>query len=261
MNTDRLEIELGHLGRTLANAATIDSGTLADRVMAQIAVDDQLETAGRSTAATPRRSRPTTSYLRPASATGRGRRVTRPALAAAAAGLTIVIAVTPPVRAAVADLFGIIVQPAAPAESEPVPGAGSDLSLAEASEIVSFEPILPESLGAPNGVDVSPDERVLSMSWSDAGEIVRLDQFEGELAPAFVKYADAEDVDLNGHPAIWFDGPHPLIALDLDGQMYAESARSAGPTLIWQVDGVTLRLEGTDRDRAIEIARSVLKAG
>jgi hypothetical protein len=264
MSTDRLERELRDLSSTLG-AVPLDTAALSDRVMESIAAADPPETVAPPTRALARRLWSTPRKFGASPVPGRGhgrrRRATRPALAAAAAGLAIALAVTPPVRAAVADLFGIIVQPAAPAESEPVPGAESDLSLEDASEIISFEPVLPEALGAPEGVDVSPDGRVLSMSWSDADGIVRLDQFEGDLAPAFVKYADAEDLDLDGHPAIWFDGPHPLVALDPDGRLYAESARSAGPTLVWQVDDITLRLEGASRDRAIEIARSVLDTG
>lgn len=233
MSADQLSEELRALGRKL-DIPTIDADALANRVLAQL--DEPVP-------------RPTP---------GRKHRW-RAAMVAAAVAVLIALALTPPVRAAVIEWFGVIVRPGAPAESQPVPGAESRLTLDAAAEVVGFDPVEAPTLGEPDGVDVSSDGRVLSLSWSGPDGTVRLDQFEGQLAPFFVKRAAgaAEIVDVDGRTALWFDGPHRITVLDEDGRELITTSRTAGPTLLWQVGAVTLRLEGADRERAIDIAEAV----
>ena len=143
MNAERLSRELRDLGRVI-EVPPIDAEVLTERTMAR------LPEPSRAAAA----SRP--SVLR-----RRWR-----ALAGAAAALLLVLALTPPVRAAVADWFGVIVRSGPPAESQPIPPAESSLTLDEARGLVSFEPVEPGTLGTPDEVEVSPDGMVLSMTWS-----------------------------------------------------------------------------------------------
>jgi hypothetical protein len=238
MNTEPLSQELRDLGRAV-QIPSLDADALTARTMAQLGEQVHATTAGRRRPSIPRRR--------------------WQALAGAVAGLIIVLALTPPVRAAVADWFGVIVRSGAPAESEPIPHAGRSLSLADARELVSFEPVEPQTLGTPDGVEVSPDGRVLSMTWSDSdGGVIRLDQFSG-VEPIYLKESQraAEMVDVDDTTALWFDGPHHVVRLDEDGREYVETARSAGPTLIMPVGEVTVRIEGLDRSAAIETARSL----
>lgn len=179
----------------------------------------------------------------------------------ALAALLLALALTPPVRAAVSEWFGIVVQSGEPVEERPVPHVRSGLTLAEARQHIDFEPLLPEALGTPEGVEVSADERVLSMSWTTAAGTVRLDEFQGEVAPGFVKrtHDDFEFIDLGrGRTGLWFGEPHEVLPLDEAGREQVELARSSGPTLVWPVGEVTLRLEGLARDDAITLARSTL---
>jgi hypothetical protein len=227
--------ELHELGRTVRTPA-VDTEAVTRSVMARVA--DRAPDVQRAT----------------------GARRRRRALAVAIAATLIALALTPPVRAAVTDWFGVIVRAGAPAESQPVPGVDGRLTLDGARDLVRFEPIIPASLGEPAGVDVSPDGRVLSMSWSGPnGEVIRLDQFAGD-SPTFAKESafPVEEIDLGGTTGLWFDGPHHLIRVDEHGNQQLEPARSAGPTLVMQVDGLTLRLEGMDRVAAAELARSIL---
>jgi len=60
-----------------------------------------------------------------------------------------------------------------------------------------------------------------------------------------------------GREALWVDGPHHIVGIDGDGRELTATARAAGPTLIFRANDLTLRLEGADRERAIDIARSV----
>jgi hypothetical protein len=129
----------------------------------------------------------------------------RPALAAAFVVL-VVLALTPPVRAAVTEWFGIVITQGEPADSATVPDADGGLSLPEASDLVPFDPIVPTQLvdahGHPDGIEVSVDRRVFSLSWTTADGTIRLDQFDGSLAPMFLKQAEHEEIMVAGRPAI-----------------------------------------------------------
>ena len=43
---------------------------------------------------------------------------------------------------------------------------------------------------------------------------------------------------------MWLPGPHPVTYVDRKGIERTETARLAGPTLIWATGTVTYRLEG-----------------
>jgi hypothetical protein len=124
---------------------------------------------------------------------------------------------------------------------------------------VRFEPLLPAALGPPQGVEVSSDRRVLSMSWTDpdAG-VIRLDQFDGRLDYTFAKTASGvQFTEVAGSFALWFERPHEVVVLAADGTPRTETARLAGHTLIWEQGEVTLRLEGDiGLQRATAIAGS-----
>ena len=187
--------------------------------------------------------------------------------AAVAAVVAVVVGVVavPPVRAAVADLFGfggVLVREEpgpAPSTAPPPPGATSDLTLAEAAGLVPFRPAVPTALGDPDGVEVSADRRVLSLTWETDDGTVRLDQIGARLDYAFAKSAtDVEFVTVAGDFALWFAEPHEVVALEPDGTERRESARLAGHTLIWERGAVTMRLEGDlSQQRALAIAETV----
>jgi hypothetical protein len=157
-------------------------------------------------------------------------------------------ALTPPVRATVAEwlrIGGVQAQPVGtgPTTAPPVPGVPGRLSLADAERIAGFKPALPTDLGAPVGVDAS--KGFVAMSWDG----VRLEQFQAEVSPLYFKkyYESLEfipDID-----AFWFKTPHELVLAD------QRVVRIAGPTLVWVRGGVTFRLEGVDKTRAVELAR------
>lgn len=189
-------------------------------------------------------------------------------IAAALLALLVALTLTPPVRATVAEWFGfagVIVRPGPSEPSAPAPPPGdAGLSLSAARELVAFEPVLPDVLGTPDGVDVTSERRLMTLTWHDGDETVRLDQFDGRLSPLFMKTAQmndtAERIDLGAGEAYWFSEPHDLVLLD-DGRERTEPPRVAAPTLVWQAGDVTLRLEGLDRQEAIAIAESVPRAG
>jgi hypothetical protein len=204
-------------------------------------------------------------------------------LTAGLCGLLTVLALTPPVRAAVMDWFdfgGVEVRydpSAVPSPGAVVPGCGRSVSLGQAEQRAGFEPLVPRSLGVPDTVAVTsePHRRFLvSLCWREDGRTVRLDEFPAQLDIGFTKtlreppewLALSGNVSADGSVdyALWFPRPHLLSfwLVDPDGHRFNRKERTAGPTLLWRRetdDGtVTLRLEGvTSKSRAVEIARSL----
>ncbi len=184
--------------------------------------------------------------------------------------------VTATVRVALAELFdfaGAQVQqpPGPPTQPSPqLPGV-REVTLAEARSLARFPVHVPLRLGEPDTVRVSDGRppRVVSLLYrpgagrpepAAGGVAVLLDEFDGAPAPAFEKFAYAGNVQrvlIDDTPGLWVRGPHQVIYVDRTGQWHTESARLAANTLIWQVDDVTLRLEGNlTKDQALSIAES-----
>ncbi len=207
-------------------------------------------------------------YRRPPWAGRRLTGVRRRVLAAAIAVLLGLVAI-PPVRAAVSDWFAVggvwvhLRPDVDPSPSPPPPPAvtTSGLTMGQAAAAVGFPVLVPTALGRPDGVEVSADRRVVSMSWTTAASgVIRLDQFDGQLDYAFAKTAsDAQFTTVADAFALFFDGPHEVVVLESDGTPRRASARLAGRTLIWTDGGWTARLEGElTLERAVEIARSTV---
>jgi hypothetical protein len=159
----------------------------------------------------------------------------------------------PPVRATVAEWFNIGGVRAQPVASGPTsapttpPAVTGQLSLEEAERVAGFRPALPRELGAPKGVEATP--AFVALGWDG----VRLEQFKAEVAPYYFKkfYRTLQPVpEVNGY---WFDTPHELLLEDSAG--VERRVRVAGPTLVWVSAGVTFRLEGVDKARAVQLAQ------
>lgn len=242
----QLADELRDLGRSVPTPGT----DLTDAVMARVLTEPVPAPQGRITT--------TTTWVR---AHWR-------AFLAGLAAVVVVLLLTPPVRATVAEWFrfgGVLVDSgaergpsSAPPYSAPPPPAATGSTLDEARRLVRFTPVLPRKLGQPDGVAVSPDRRVLSMTWRTDDGVLRVDEFDGRIEPAFLKSsADVEYVTVGTGPALWFPEPHQVVVLAPDGRTHQEPPRLAGHTLIWEYDGVTLRMEGDiSRDRSVTIAES-----
>ncbi|MEV6106412.1 hypothetical protein AB0M28_17065 [Streptomyces sp. NPDC051940] len=252
--SDRLARELEALGRALADEVerSYDPGGTADAVLALIG-DEPVPAPGRALRA--RR------WLR------RRWRL----LGALLTALAVALVLTPPVRAGVAgwfDLGGVsarVEPPPVVTSGPPGPGSSSpppvtpdcgDLDLDGARRRIGFTPLLPAGLGAPESAGVSAGGRVLSLCWRDErGRVIRVDEFEKTLEPWFYKTVPHpwEPLELDGSAATWFPEAHRLDLAFTDGT--SSTVRPAGPTLVWERDGLTLRLEGvTEKDRAASLA-------
>lgn len=166
------------------------------------------------------------------------------------AGFLVLLAgavLTPPVRATVAEwlhIGGVQAEPVGtrPSTAPPPPTAAGNLSLEAAARAAGFTPKLPGALGTPTGVEAS--KGFVATSWGS----VRLEQFQSGIEPRYIKqYYDGLDY-VPEIPGFWFRTPHQLVLVD------NRVVRIAGPTLVWERDGITFRLEGVDRARAVELA-------
>ena len=195
------------------------------------------------------------------------RRRWRAAIAAVTGLLLIGIAV-PPVRAAVTDWFtfgGVVVRHSptpGPSAAPGPPVVSGSLSLQEARGLIAFDPVVPTALGTPTGVEVSGDRRILSFTWENGPNgRVRLDEFNGELSPMFIKsiFQQLELVQLSSATGWWIAEPHQVVTVDANGNEHTDEPRIAGQTMLWQKGKVTLRLEGNLTEaQATTIANSSL---
>ncbi|MGW3510612.1 hypothetical protein [Streptomyces sp. NPDC000994] len=281
--TPGLPEELRALGRSLdapgaAGPAGPEAGpeSMVERVLQQILADQVPVPVAEPTGAGER--------LR---AVRRWTRTRWRALTAALCGLLTVLALTPPVRAAVLDWFGfagveVRYDPSAvPSPGAEVPGCGRSLSLEQARRQAGFEPLVPDALGVPDAVTVTDEPRgrfLVTLCWHEQGRTIRLDEFPQRLDVSFAKSLreppewitlDTPSADGVQDTALWFPRPHLLSfwLMDAEGHRFTRSKRTAGPTLLWMHgrgdDTVTLRLEGVaSKARATRIARSgVLESG
>ncbi|EPH41242.1 hypothetical protein ABT390_16505 [Streptomyces aurantiacus] len=203
----------------------------------------------------------------------RGLRARWRALVASLCGLLTVLALTPPVRAAVFEWFdfgGVEVRydPSPPPSGARTPGCGEhQVSLARAAREAGFRPVVPTALGEPDAAAVTrePSGRFLvTLCWREGGGTVRLDEFPAPLDPGYTKLVPGmpERLDLAGGTGLWFARPHRLELWMRDasgGDSWKRTVRPAGPTLLWTDEReLTLRLEGVgSKARATAIAESV----
>lgn len=182
--------------------------------------------------------------------------------------------------------------PASPTGA-PVPvevhlGLGEPLTLAEAPARVPYRVLLPSlpDLGPPDQVFVTqvvpggqvalvyrprpgiPDTTEAGVrprpGLPGTGVGILLTQFRGDFAPEFLGKGIGpgtrlEQVTVNGAPGYWIEGqPHALFYRDANGEIHDDRVRLAGNTLLWEQDGLTLRLESAlTREEALRIAESV----
>ena len=212
-------------------------------------------------------------------------------VAAAVLAVLAALALTSPGQAAVARLWqfaGVVFRqapdggPAAPAPSpspdlsphasiNPSLGAlpgQSVVDLASARRLASFPVSVPTALGAPDAVLVDGAGSVVSLIYGPGpgrppagvdGISARIDEFASS-QPMFEKSVGpgtVEPVVINGAPGIWVSAPHEVVYLDRQGGFDVVPPHLAARTLIWQLGGVTVRLEGAfTRDQALGLARA-----
>lgn len=294
-SAEGLAEELRRLGRGV-RIPDVDGETMAERVLAQLLAESAAPASSPPVRRRWRRLRGPRGVRGPRGPRGpRGllrHRVVRwlrrrwRAVSVGLSGVLVVLVLTPPVRAGVADWFGfggveVRHDPTAPPRADPaVPWCTNPVGLAEAGRRAGFTPRVPGALGDPEAVSVtvgSQGRSVVSLCWREDGRTVRLDEFparldlgftkQARLMPQWVTLADdgtgtdpGSGTEFTG-TGLWFEEPHQLRfgMTDARGEGWVRAERTAGPTLLWTTgDGnTTLRLEGVASvQRAKAIAES-----
>lgn len=129
---------------------------------------------------------------------------------------------------------------------------GESVTLAEAERVVGFRPLLIED-GEPDDVRIdrfSPYFIVILYGEPDVR--LRLTEMVGGLTQKYARVEQrVERVRVGGEPGIWVEGRH--VVSEPFGL-----PRLSGNVLLWEQDGLTLRLEGKlTKEQALELANSV----
>jgi hypothetical protein len=219
------------------------------------------------------------------------RRATRrPALRRGAAALAMalvagsgVAAASPGVRDAIGSVFGIGGVEVRRVPAEPPRSASDRLELGprtsfrEAQAASSFTLLRPPAvLGPPAGIHLLrgfPGGGVLvsftyrarpGLPSARHGSVALvLSQFRAESLPYLDKTAagatTVERLRVGGDPGAWLAGaPHQQVYRGPDGIIRPDTLRLATNTLVWERDGLTLRLEGAaTKAQALRVAASV----
>jgi hypothetical protein len=186
-------------------------------------------------------------------------------------------------RTTVADRLGLDGVDIDPQATVTVPPGAADLALGQPIELaglsdsVSFEPFAPPSLvlGEPDEVYLStmpvggqvsyvylPDDTTPEVANTGVGLLIS--QFQGDTNESFIQKqlepeTTIELVEVNGATGFWLEGePHVFFYEDTEGNIQQESIRLAGNVLLWEQDGITLRIESAlPKDEALRIAEAM----
>jgi hypothetical protein len=189
-----------------------------------------------------------------------------------AAALSAALAV-PQARSTILHWFGIggvrieFVEQLPPVTEDRAPSIGVAVSLAEARTRVGFRVLVPGGdVGPPDAVYVghfTVDE--VTLLYGRPRQIrLLLTEIAGRLnlqfAAKFIQGdAHVRLLSVAGRPALWIEGaPHEFVFVTPTGQVASAPLRLDKNTLLWQQDGLLLRLEGDlDLAQALRIARSL----
>jgi hypothetical protein len=167
-----------------------------------------------------------------------------------------------------------------PAPGEGAAGPARALRLGEPTTLeaararLPFRPLGPDALGRPDELyfDSATAGGQLAFVYrpraglpptSNPAVGALFTQFQAGLEPGFFAKGLGPDTRLelltvNGGRAVWIEGsPHLFYYRDREGEIRDESVRLAGNVLLWEQEGLTLRLEANvPKDEAVRIAAS-----
>jgi hypothetical protein len=173
------------------------------------------------------------------------------ALAVAAIGIAFAV---PSARGAILRFFGLEGVSIVRVEKLPrvprLPGvAGTQTTVDRAAKRLGFRPLLP-AIGPPAKVYVDFSNQAALLLYRRPVPL-RLEETRAGIFQKLVSGNERlERVRVNGNPGVWLPDAH--VVGDFFGQ-----PRLSGSALLWERDGITLRLEGRlTKARALAIARS-----
>jgi hypothetical protein len=155
-------------------------------------------------------------------------------------------------------------RPPAGTGSQRLFNVGSQTDLANVERATSGAVLVPPGLGAPDAVFRRGS--LVTLVWGDPTNssgpywlVMEVTEKSRALLSKTVRTASqVRRITVHGASGVWVRGPQELAYIGDDGRARAEDSRTAGNSLIWTRDGVTVRIE-TDRDlrAALPVARSM----
>ena len=215
------------------------------------------------------------------------RRLARLFTALLAAVLAAGLLAVPAVRAAVVDLItlpGVVFdrdtpqprQPAGAAPTGPLGGAYElerPVSLAEARRVAGRRTLVPDRFGPPDEVYVAGtgSAQMVHLLWK--AQRPELPELPGSAAGLYIMVfgneAEArlqkmifgvrtEEVRVDGRPGVWIGSPHATMLFGQDGLPDYSTRRAAGPALLVDYGGYTVRIEArVTKEDAVDLAESL----
>lgn len=215
-----------------------------------------------------------------------------PALITLALALVAVLVFSPEARATASDILRLrgveIFRGPVPAPSTtrspgsvqtPIPTIdrltlGEPITLDQARQRAGFSVLLPDdaALGTPDAVYVRALQAATAVSFAyrdrpgvpvstQLGLSALVTEFAGRLEPAILGKVAGQGTRLelltvNGGAGAWLEGqPHEVFYTSGGGRIYVDTLRLAGNTLLWEQNGIVIRLEAqVDRATALRIA-------
>ena len=189
-------------------------------------------------------------------------------------GVRVIFSRTPPTAPPTTQPPSGTPTPTAPGQALAL---GDPVSLREAQAAVSFpvrRPSLP-GLGRPDAVYLAWDVSGGRVSFvylprpgypavGDTGVALLLTQFRGSTGrDLMVKIVGpgtrVDHVRIHGYPGLWIHGsPHQVYYRGLGGGIESDTIRLTGNVLLWQENGVIMRLEGASSlAQALQVANSL----
>jgi hypothetical protein len=163
-----------------------------------------------------------------------------------------------------------------PVGSVPNRGYGQPTTLAEAQQAVPFAIRLPAipTLGEPDAVYLAtvPATGTVTLAWGDrAGYPADADgiglvvtEFEADIGPAtfekmILEGTAVQPVMVNGLPGWWVEGgTHFFFYRDANGEIVETTIRLVGSALLWEEEGLVIRVEGAPNlEAAQKVAASL----
>jgi hypothetical protein len=139
---------------------------------------------------------------------------------------------------------------------------GRVVSMAEARRVAGFAPLVPAVLGRPDRVRVTAQR--ISLVYDDPR--IFLTEVRGGIDGGYLQkllYGNTQvrRVRVSGHVGAFISGgEHGYLYVTPGGNVVEDRPLLAGPTLIWEQEGLVLRLEGRfGRKKALQMAESITR--
>ncbi|MDP8959791.1 MAG: DUF4367 domain-containing protein [Actinomycetota bacterium] len=194
------------------------------------------------------------------------------------------LVLSPAAGEALADRLGVggvLISTGAPPTTMEQVGEGLGLerpvTLVEAAQLAEFAVLVPHEPGPPDEVYWSnlPPSGMVHLVWRAGDQLpaapgtgvgLMVSQFRGGVEEGLFEKVLGEEVSVElvtvrGRRGFWVEGAHSILYVRPDGQVQEETVRLAAEVLVWEEEGVTIRVESAlPLEEVLSIAESMRPA-